>query len=294
MRFVTFSCAGIKDRPGVISAAGKEIVDLGEEGFSDLNALIHEGEAGLQKARFALSRPQQTFPFEEAVLSAPIPRPLRNVLCVGKNYRAHAKEVATSGFDSSSGNQEIPSVPIIFTKAPSSVTAPGADIPSYLDYTGSTDYEGELAVVIGKGGRGISKTAAYGHVFGYTILNDVTARGIQSRHNQWFLGKSLDGFCPMGPYLVTADEVGDVSELVVSTDVNGERRQEAKVSDLIFDIPTIIETISRVITLEPGDIIATGTPAGVGAGFNPPKYLLKGDVVRIAITGLGVLENPVA
>jgi 2-keto-4-pentenoate hydratase/2-oxohepta-3-ene-1,7-dioic acid hydratase in catechol pathway len=294
MRFVTFSHAGAKNRPGVVDAAGQTIVDLGEEGIVDLNGLVQQGEAGLDIARRALKQPKRKVPLTEAVLGAPIPRPRRNIMCVGKNYFEHSKEFEKSGFDSTSGGQAVPDAPVIFTKAPSSVSAPGAEIPSYLDPTQSTDYEGELGVVIGRGGRGITKDAAYGHVFGYVILNDVTARKLQSQHKQWFLGKSVDGFCPMGPYLVTADEVGDVTKLVLTTEVNGERRQEGKVSDLIFDIPTIIETISRTMTLEPGDVIATGTPAGVGIGFNPPQFLKKGDIVRIAITGLGVLENPVA
>jgi 2-keto-4-pentenoate hydratase/2-oxohepta-3-ene-1,7-dioic acid hydratase in catechol pathway len=294
MRFVTFSHAGAKNRPGVVDAAGQTIVDLGEEGIVDLNGLVQQGEAGLDIARRALKQPKRKVPLTEAVLGAPIPRPRRNIMCVGKNYFEHSKEFEKSGFDSTSGGQAVPDAPVIFTKAPSSVSAPGAEIPSYLDPTQSTDYEGELGVVIGRGGRGIAKDAAYGHVFGYVILNDVTARKLQSQHKQWFLGKSVDGFCPMGPYLVTADEVGDVTKLVLTTEVNGERRQEGKVSDLIFDIPTIIETISRTMTLEPGDVIATGTPAGVGIGFNPPQFLKKGDIVRIAITGLGVLENPVA
>lgn len=293
MRFVTFSHAGAKNRPGVVDAAGQTVIDLGEEGIADLNALILEGEAGLEKARRALGQPKRAVPLAEAALGAPIPRPRRNIMCVGKNYFEHSKEFEKSGFDSTSGGQAVPDAPVIFTKAPSSVSAPGAEIPSYLDPTQSTDYEGELGVVIGRGGRGIAKAAAYAHVFGYVILNDVTARKLQSQHKQWFLGKSVDGFCPMGPYLVTADEVGDVTKLVLTTEVNGERRQEGRVSDLIFDIPTIIETISRTMTLEPGDIIATGTPAGVGIGFDPPQFLKKGDVVRIAITGLGTLENPV-
>jgi 2-keto-4-pentenoate hydratase/2-oxohepta-3-ene-1,7-dioic acid hydratase in catechol pathway len=148
--------------------------------------------------------------------------------------------------------------------------------------------------VIGKKGRGIPKSKAFDHVFGYTIINDVTARDIQRDHNQWFLGKSIDGFCPMGPYLATKDEIGDIRTLWIETKVNGEVRQRAQVSDLIFDVPTLIKTISRVMTLIPGDIIATGTCQGVGIGFDPPKYLKKGDTVTLSIDKLGVLENNVA
>lgn len=227
-------------------------------------------------------------------LNAPIPVPRRNVLCVGKNYYDHAHEFDKSGFNATAGTSAIPDCPIIFTKAPSSVIGPGDDIPGHLDPTESVDYEVELAVVIGKGGRKISKKDALKHVFGYTIVNDVTARHLQSKHKQWFLGKSIDGFCPMGPWLVTADEVGQVKKLFVESRINGEVRQRAQVKDLIFDIPTLIATLSRSMTLQPGDIIATGTPAGVGIGFKPPKFLKKGDVCTLAIDGLGVLENTVA
>jgi 2-keto-4-pentenoate hydratase/2-oxohepta-3-ene-1,7-dioic acid hydratase in catechol pathway len=151
-----------------------------------------------------------------------------------------------------------------------------------------------LAVVIGQGGRGIAKANALKHVFGYTIVNDVTARHLQKRHSQWILGKGLDTFCPMGPAILTADEVPDPTQLMLSTFVNGERRQHATVADLIFDIPTLIEAISAAITLEPGDVIATGTPVGVGIGFSPPKFLQKGDVIRIEVPGIGTLENAVA
>jgi 2-keto-4-pentenoate hydratase/2-oxohepta-3-ene-1,7-dioic acid hydratase in catechol pathway len=184
-------------------------------------------------------------------------------------------------------------VPIIFTKPPSCVIGPGAAIPAHLDPTQSVDYENELVVVIGKGGRHISKARAFEHVYGYTIANDVTARTLQQRHRQWFIGKSMDGFCPLGPVLLTADEVADVGKMHLVTRVNGEVRQDAKVADLIFDIPTLIETISAGITLEPGDLIATGTPSGVGIGFKPPKYLKKGDVVSCAIEPIGKLVNPV-
>ena len=170
---------------------------------------------------------------------------------------------------------------------------PGAAIPARLDPTNSVDYENELTVVIGKGGRGISKARAFEHVYGYTIVNDVTARTLQQRHKQWFIGKSMDGFCPMGPLLLTADEVDDVGTMHLVTRVNGEVRQDARVADLIFDIPTLIETISAGITLEPGDLIATGTPSGVGIGFKPPKYLKQGDIVSVSIEPIGELTNPV-
>lgn len=295
MRFVTFSMSDGVHRFGVLDPQKQEIVCLeGEEFGKNLIELIERGVAGLAAVRGALARRAVPVDLAGVTLVAPIPRPARNIFCVGKNYFEHAKEFDNSGFDATSGGAAIPEAPVVFTKAPSTVIGTGAAIPAHLDPSMSTDYEGELGVIISKGGRGISKAAAYDHVFGYTLINDVTARKLQNHHKQWFLGKSVDGFCPMGPCVVTADEVGDVTALTLCTDVNGERRQEAKVADLIFDIPTIIETISRTMTLEPGDVIATGTPVGVGIGFTPPKFLQSGDVVRISIDGIGVLENPVA
>lgn len=230
---------------------------------------------------------------ESVQLLAPIPRPRRNIFCVGKNYHAHAREFAGSGFDSSAkSGGDIPTVPIIFTKVPESVVAHGEAIVVPREVSTAIDYEAELAVVIGKGGRGIRKQDALAHVWGYTIVNDVTSRDWQSRHQQWHMGKSFDTFCPMGPWLVSADEC-DGTATQVRCWVNGELRQDAPTRDLIFDIPTLIETLSAGITLYPGDVIATGTPVGVGIGFKPPKYLQPGDSVRIEIDGIGVLENPV-
>jgi 2-keto-4-pentenoate hydratase/2-oxohepta-3-ene-1,7-dioic acid hydratase in catechol pathway len=216
-------------------------------------------------------------------------------MCVGKNYHEHAREFTRSGFDSSASSvaDAIPTAPIIFTKVPECVIAGGVDIRYPAGLSDSLDYEAELGVVIGRGGRSISSAEAYGHVCGYTIINDVTARDLQGRHKQWFLGKSLDTFCPMGPWLVTADEV-DPANLTVKCWVNDELRQDANTRDLIFDIPTLIETISAGITLRPGDVIATGTPAGVGIGFTPPRFLKRGDRVTIEIQGLGRLSNSVA
>jgi len=228
-----------------------------------------------------------------ARLLAPIPRPPKNVFCVGKNYHEHAKEFAGSGFDGGA-KDVVPPFPVVFSKPHTSIIATGEPILGHLDPTGALDYEGELGVVIGRGGRGISKADAMAHVFGYTIINDVTARHLQKRHSQWILGKGLDSFCPMGPAILTADAVPDPTKLTLTTWVNGQQRQHAPVSDLIFDIPTLIEAISAAITLEPGDIIATGTPAGVGIGFSPPVFLASGDVVRIEVPGIGTLENRVA
>ena len=228
----------------------------------------------------------------EVQITAPLPRPRRNIFCVGKNYFAHAKEFAGSGFDSSAqAGEDIPADPIFFTKVPESVVGPGAAIEMPA-VSSAIDYEAELTVIIGRGGKGISAKDAMAHVWGYTIINDVTARDWQSRHKQWHLGKSFDTFCPMGPWLVSADEC-DGTKTTVRCYVNNELRQNASTTDLIFDIPKLIETLSAGITLYPGDVIATGTPVGVGIGFKPPKYLKSGDVVRVEIDGIGMLENPV-
>jgi 2-keto-4-pentenoate hydratase/2-oxohepta-3-ene-1,7-dioic acid hydratase in catechol pathway len=281
---------------GALHEDGTVVIDLTAAGLpSDMVGFIALGEEGLAAGRRALASGSAARPVESVKRLAPIPQPPRNIFCVGKNYTEHAKEFGGSGFDASNfKGQGIPDRPIIFTKAPSSVIGPGEAIPSKLDSSNSTDYEGELAVVMGRGGRGIPRNRAMDHVYGYTIINDVTARNIQRDHKQWFLGKSIDGFCPMGPYLVTADEVGDIREATLSTAVNGEQRQSARISQLIFDIPELIETLSRGITLVPGDVIATGTPAGVGIGFDPPKFLKPGDVVSITVERVGRLENPVA
>jgi len=186
----------------------------------------------------------------------------------------------------------VPEAPIVFSKLPECVIANGASIEIDPAISSAVDYEAELAVIIGKRGRNIPAAQALDHVWGYTIINDVTARDLQGRHKQWLLGKSQDTYCPMGPVAVTADEI-DLGATQVRCWVNDELRQDASTSQLIFDVPTLIATISAGITLVPGDIIATGTPAGVGIGFDPPKYLQAGDTVRVEISGIGALENPV-
>ena len=248
----------------------------------------------MQAADQALPAVLPALALTDVQITAPLPRPRRNIFCVGKNYRAHAQEVSSSGFGTTAKSTDgVPNDPIIFTKVPESVIGHGAaiDMPP-TDVSIAIDYEAELAVVIGKGGKGISAKDAMHHVWGYTIVNDVTARDWQNRHQQWHMGKSFDTFCPMGPYLVSRDEC-DGTNTRVRCFVNGELRQNASTTDLIFGIPKLIETLSAGITLYPGDVIATGTPAGVGIGFKPPKYLVAGDVVRVEIDGIGALENPV-
>jgi 2-keto-4-pentenoate hydratase/2-oxohepta-3-ene-1,7-dioic acid hydratase in catechol pathway len=292
MRFVTFEKNG-QTGVGSLVPDEKILLDLTQAGLQgDLISVIEKGPEGLQMAA-DLAAKSERVALEDVRLLAPFPQPRRNIICVGKNYFEHSKEFEKSGFDSTSGGQTVPDAPVIFTKATTSVTGPQVAIPASSDPSNSTDYEGELAVVIGKKGYKVAQSAAFAHICGYTIVNDVTARHLQHLHKQWWLGKSLDGYCPMGPTFVTADEIGDPTRLEVCTWVNGELRQQARVTDLIFDIPTIIETVSSLVTIMPGDIIATGTPAGVGIGFTPPKFLQPGDRVAIKIDPIGVLENPV-
>jgi 2-keto-4-pentenoate hydratase/2-oxohepta-3-ene-1,7-dioic acid hydratase in catechol pathway len=292
MRLVTFTRPGqVLQQIGALGPDGA-VLDLGavEPALrGQAMVMLADAPAMLDRARAAAASAPAV---QGAKLCAPIPRTPKNVFCVGKNYHEHAKEFAGSGFDGGA-KDVVPPYPVVFSKPHTAIIATGEKINGDLDPTGGLDYEGELGVVIGRGGRGIAKAQAMQHVFGYTIVNDVTARHLQKRHSQWILGKGLDTFCPMGPAILTADEVPDPTKLVLTTWVNGEQRQKAPVADLIFDIPTLIEAISAAITLEPGDVIATGTPAGVGIGFNPPKFLNKGDVIRIEITGIGVLENAV-
>jgi 2-keto-4-pentenoate hydratase/2-oxohepta-3-ene-1,7-dioic acid hydratase in catechol pathway len=282
---------GEQRRIGVLDQLLHEVCDLSQVAPQlpgDMLAFIAAGRPALDEARQVVASGNGRFPAARVRLLAPIPRPSRNLFCVGKNYREHVQEVQPVA-----AGDAIPERPIIFTKATSSVIGPRDPIPAWLDPTRSVDYEGELGVVIGQGGRGITRAAAMEHVYGYTVVNDVTSRRMQRSHQQWFLGKSIDGFCPMGPAIATVEDIPDVTRLRVQTWVNGELRQQGRVADLIFAIPTLIETLSRTMTLEPGDIVATGTPAGVGMGFQPPRFLGKGDVVRITIEPIGTLENPV-
>jgi 2-keto-4-pentenoate hydratase/2-oxohepta-3-ene-1,7-dioic acid hydratase in catechol pathway len=268
---------------------GETVVDLSDSGLpNDTIDLIAQWDRA--KTEHAVAQGPR-LPAAGVRLLAPL-TPRKNIIAVGRNYRDHAREFSDSGFDASE-KQMIPEYPVIFTKAPTSVVGPDEPIVLANDPTGTTDYEGEMAVVIGRTARNVSPEAALDFVFGWTIVNDVTARELQKRHVQWFVGKSPDTFCPIGPIITTVDELPDIGASWLRTKVNGELRQEAPISDLIFDVPTLIATISSVLTLEPGDLIATGTGQGVGIGFDPPRYLEAGDVVEVSIDGIGTLRNPV-
>ncbi len=248
------------------------------------------GSAGLAAASELMASPEAVV-VADPVLRAPI-RPRNNIMAVGKNYHDHAKEFSDSGFDASEVTVQ-PKDPIVFTKATSSIVGPGDGISVGSDPLDTTDYEGELGVVIGPGGLQIPHQSAMDHVYGYTVINDVTAREMQKKHIQFFIGKSAATFCPMGPALVTRDEIDDIRTCWLRTRVNGELRQEQQIADLIFDIPTLIAAISACVLLEPGDVIATGTPVGVGIGMDPPTYLQPGDSVEVSIDGIGSITNPV-
>ena len=285
MRLASWSWGG-RDHAGTISADGREATPLAvadpSRGALPLIQALARGEPLPPAAGARL-------PVDVITLRAPLPLPLRGLFCVGRNYRAHATELASTVFQANKPEDD--GWPIVFSKLAECVVGPhdAVKLPRASSSV-QIDYESELTIVIGRGGRDIAKADAMDHVFGYTIVNDVTARDVQMRHQQWDLGKSFDTFCPMGPWIVTADEL-DGRNTRVRGWVNGELRQDAPTQDMIFDIPTLIETCSRGITLHPGDLIATGTPAGVGMGMKPPRWLRAGDVVRIEIDGLGAIEN---
>lgn len=300
MRLATFrgGTDAIDTRIGVVR--GERIVDVaraallaGEEPPAELRemqALIAAGEAGLRRVAALLhGAPEEAeLPLASVELVAPLPRPRKNVFCLGRNYAEHAAESLRAA------GQEVrlADYPNVFTKAPTAITGPYADIPYDASVTPELDWEVELAVVIGRAGRHIAKDDVLAHVWGYTVLNDVTARDIQRKGGvQWFQGKSLDASSPVGPWIVTADEVPDPQNLRLTLRVNGETKQEDTTHNMLFDVTTIIETLTRVLTLEPGDIIATGTPAGVGFARTPPEFLRPGDLMESEIEGIGTLRN---
>jgi 2-keto-4-pentenoate hydratase/2-oxohepta-3-ene-1,7-dioic acid hydratase in catechol pathway len=310
MRLVTYRKGAAKPRVGAV--VGDAVLDLGalaadlarergavrhgRGGFpKTMLELIAGGDAALAAAREAaahgarvverrgldgLAGAKLGVALARARLEAPIPRPARNVFCLGRNYQEHAAERGA----------EAPPHPVYFTKVPESVLAPGGKVVHHA-CTKELDYEVELAVVIGRAGRDIAQEAALGHVFGYTVINDVTARDLQKRHGQWFKGKTLDTFCPMGPVLVTADEIPDPQALAITLRVNGETRQSSHTSKMIFPVAECIAVLSQGFTLLPGDVIATGTPEGVGAALG--KFLKAGDKLEAEVEKIGVLANQI-
>jgi 2-keto-4-pentenoate hydratase/2-oxohepta-3-ene-1,7-dioic acid hydratase in catechol pathway len=281
MKFVTFQKGNARPEAGVLSEG--RVVSLAAAGFADMISVLAAGPEGCAKVEsFVRTAPADSvFPFDLVRLLAPVPRPPK-LICIGLNYRDHAAE----------GHNEIPKVPTIFAKFSNTVIGPGQQIV-LPKISRRPDYEAEFMFVIGTGGRRIAAEDWQRHVFGYTIFNDVSARDFQSATSQWMIGKTFDTFAPMGPYLVSADEIADPHALDISLRIGSETLQRSNTRELIFKIPDLIEYISSVVTLEPGDVVATGTPAGVGFARKPPRYLKPGDEVVVAIEGLGELRNPV-
>ena len=298
MRYATFSLPSDPSaRLGAV--VGNRMIDVAAaaagrwpgEVPGSLLALIDQGPDAWQQARQVLgSAPgAASHALADVRWHAPVPRPRKNVFCLGLNYKAHAMESAQAR-----GREvTIPTVPVFFTKAPTTVNAPFGDVAIDAAVTSKVDWEVELGVVIGSRGRNIPRSSALAHVFGYTVINDVSARDLQSDHTQWFKGKSLDGFCPMGPVVVTADEFGDPQAKRLECRVNGTTKQAGSTADMIFPVDVILEWLSKGLTLEPGDIIATGTPEGVGMGRTPQEFLSPGDVVETEIEGIGTMRNRV-
>ena len=281
MKFVTFEEGGARPQAGIL--AQDAVVSLAAAGFADIISMLASGEEGRAKIENFVQNPpaDAISPLASVRILAPIPRPPK-VICIGLNYRDHAAE----------GHNEIPKVPTIFSKFSNTVIGPGEAIVLPKN-SRKPDYEAEFMFVIGAGGRHIAAEDWQRHVFGYTVFNDVSARDFQSVTSQWMIGKTFDTFAPMGPWLVSADEIPDPHSLDISLSIGGEVLQHSNTRELIFKIPDLVAYLSSVVTLEPGDVVATGTPAGVGFARKPPRYLRPGDEVVIAIEGIGELRNPV-
>lgn len=281
MKLITCRCKG-EERVGVLTEEGVAFLP-----YPDMNTLIETASRPDLEAAFGRAA---SVPLEEVTLLAPIPRPRQDVICLGMNYRDHEKEAAK--YDAEAFAKERP-VAVYFSKRVSRAGDPEGIIPRYKGLVERLDYEAELAVIIGKTARNVKAEEAGAYIFGYTVLNDVSARDLQTGHKQWYFGKGLDGFTPMGPCILTADETAFPPALDISCAVNGQERQRSNTSLLIHGIPEIIEELSAGMTLLPGTIIATGTPAGVGMGFDPPKFLEAGDVVECTIQNIGTLRSTV-
>ncbi|RIE05849.1 fumarylacetoacetate hydrolase family protein [Candidatus Cryosericum terrychapinii] len=292
MQLATFSYLGL-EQVGLVTQGYTRIVPLsqllGVDAPATMIELIEQWRElgpGLQAVTIL---PGTGLPVTDVGLVAPIPHPRRNIICLGKNYRDHVEEAAVLGGLTSG----IPTAPVYFSKMIDRVRGSTESVPIHTGVTSMLDYEAELAVIIGRAGHDIDHGSVPEHIFGYSILNDISERDLQKSHDQWFKGKSLDFACAMGPVIVTADEIAYPPALDIRCSVNGELRQKAVTSDLIFDITEIVSDFSRGLTLMPGDIISTGTPAGVGMGFRPFRWLKAGDVVECRIEGIGALRNTI-
>ena len=296
MRLVTYEIEH-KSGLGVISRDGRWIyplasLDMDYKTMQDLIENISDSEKQLLEYASGQDpyKIRGAAPIDEVRPQAPIPYPRQDVICLGINYMAHAEESARYKKEEFGGERPYA---IYFSKRVNKATAPGEGIPSHKNIVNDLDYEAELAVIIGKRAANVPAEEVRDHIFGYTIINDVSARTLQTQHKQWYFGKSLDGFLPMGPCISTVDELAYPPHVQVQSRVNGELRQDSNTELLIFDIDHIVSELSQGMTLQPGTIIATGTPAGVGMGFNPPKFLKPGDVVECTIEGIGTIANQV-
>jgi 2-keto-4-pentenoate hydratase/2-oxohepta-3-ene-1,7-dioic acid hydratase in catechol pathway len=292
MRYVTFSTTTDPTaRLGFLR--GDRVVEVAAGGAGSaprtLLELVQAGPDGWARMADAATASDASKSYDATAVRwhAPIPRPTKNVFCVGRNYAEHVAEGARARGET----MKIPKHVVFFTKAPTSVIGPFDDIPWDASLTQQVDWEAELGVIIGTPGVNIPKANALRHVFGYTVINDVTARDLQNAHFQFFKGKSLDGFCPMGPVVVTPDEFGDPQNKMVSCRVSGTVRQHQKTSEMLFPVDVIIEVLSRGLTLEAGDVIATGTPEGAGFGMSPPQFLKDGDIMETEVEGIGIMRN---
>ncbi|MCC7105538.1 MAG: fumarylacetoacetate hydrolase family protein [Chloroflexi bacterium] len=291
MKYVTYR-RGSEERLGAV--VGSRVVDLAEASSgrlpANMLAFLDAGEAAWSLAKEVAGRPgEPSVPLADTPLAAPIPHPRRNIFALGLNYRDHIAEGAKARGE----EVKMPPFPVYFTKAPSCVVGPDEPVLIEPEVSDKVDWEVELTVVIGKPGRNIPEDRAWEHVFGYTCGQDVSARDLQRRHGQWFKGKSLDTFAPIGPWIVDREEAGDPHTMRVVTRVNGVVKQDSNTSYFLFDIPVMISALSRGFNLEPGDLIMTGTPQGVGYARNPPEYLHDGDMLETEIERVGVLRNPV-
>lgn len=293
MKFVTFDANG-QERLGVVDAK-RGILDLQKASSAlpgNMVAFIEAGQKALDEAKKVVSAAQDKpgwLPLQGTKLHAPIPHPRKNIFCIGRNYKAHIEE----GARARNIPVKFPPVPEIFSKPFTTVIGPEANVKRHAKNTAQLDYEVELAIVIGKVATDIGAAQAMDHIFGYTVFNDVTARDKQAAHGQWFKGKSFDTFGPMGPCIVTKDEFGDPSGHRITLRVNGETRQDSNTSDLLFNVPAIVEAVCASLTLHAGDVIATGTPSGVALGMTPQKFLNTGDVIEAEVEGIGVLRNKI-
>ncbi|EFH90546.1 fumarylacetoacetate hydrolase family protein [Ktedonobacter racemifer] len=275
-------------------ALGLDVPDQVLTLIEDYDRYLPALQTLMEKAQSRSFREVKTFSeigaahtLNEVRLAAPIPRPRKNIYCLAVNYKAHAEETASQR----DHKGQTPDIPVFFTKSPTSVNDPYGEIELDPQVSSELDWEVELGVIIGKRGKNIPEAEALSYVFGYTVLNDVTARDLQKRHKQFFKGKSLDGSCPMGPCIVTADEIADPHNLNLSLRINGETKQDGNTKMMIFNIKRAISVLSQGMTLEPGDILATGTPSGVGFTRVPPEFLQEGDVMESEVEGIGVLRN---